>query len=154
MKLFQHALNVIDELTKQMSADGRIPTIPSTEMLRLLRQKPNAGVNLGKAIALLDAASATVDLPWLGRLVVFEGAADDFVGKWSDWAPYKKYITELGPRQKHWSNVEMDRVRAAVLELPQDPNTWWDKEQENSAAWLQRALLVLLHQAYDTTSAV
>jgi hypothetical protein len=124
----------------------------SLEMLRALGQKSSAGVNLGRAVALLDAACAKEDLPWLGRIVIFDNAADDFVGVWSDWAPFRPFIVDAAPRSKQWSAEEFARLHAVLPTLPADPNSWWEEAAKDSDAWLRRVLLVVLRQAYGSTT--
>jgi hypothetical protein len=74
----------------------------------------------GQAISLLDATCLLLDLPWLGRLVVFKNAKDGLPGP---WAPWRVHMPEIvgAPLKKRWSADELNRISAAVAGC----DAWW-----------------------------
>ncbi len=147
MKLAEHGLSIVDELARRRGPDGTIRPVTSVGMLQSLGHDPRAGKNLGRAVALLDAACLEEGLPWLGRLILFENASDDFAGL--SWAPFKPYIVESAPRRRQWSDADFARIRSATLLLPPDPEKWWKDRLRDGESSLLRALLAVLHQTYD-----
>ena len=148
LTLAGHALEIVDELARRRGTDGTILPVSSVEMLKSLGHDPRAGKNLGNAVSLLDAACLTSDVPWLGRLILFKAAADDFVGPWLYWAPFKRYIIECAPRERQWSDADLSRIRSAIPSLPPNPETWWNERLSEGDSCLRNALLVVLKQAY------
>lgn len=147
MKLAEHARCIVDQLARSRESDGRIPRLGAIALMVACGRKPSDyGKVFGQAISLLDAACINEDLPWLGRIVEFEKPANDFAGPWSSWAPYKPYILKA-PLVRAWTDADLHRICAALL--PNGPDKWWKEQEQHSGAWLQRALLVALRQAYD-----
>lgn len=145
--LAEHALSIVDVLANRRSQSGQIATMTSVEMLNALKHDARAGKNLGNAVSLLDAACLTANVPWVGRLIVFRTAADDFVGPWASWAPFKPYIVEHAPRQRRWSDEDINKIRDVLPSLPANPESWWNEQLHECDTWLLAALRVILQQA-------
>ena len=121
-------------------------------MLDLLGHKKRAGKNLGNVVSLLDAACLKARVPWIGRLILFKRASNDFVDEWISWAPFQPYLVEFAPRRRKWSDQDITSIRGVLASLPGDPQAWWDDRLHEADALLLSALLVILQQAFSETS--
>jgi len=120
MKLIGHACRIVDELGKRRTPDGLIDAIGSVELIRGCGLAPSHyGKVFGQAIALLDAACVTAELPWLGRLVICQTPVNDFQGI---WAPHRREIVNA-PLTWRWTDGDLDRIREKIPRI--GPNKWW-----------------------------
>jgi formate-dependent nitrite reductase cytochrome c552 subunit len=94
------------------------------------------GKAFGQAVALLDAACVTAELPWLGRLVIFQTPVNDFQGI---WAPHRQEIVNA-PSTLRWTNNDLDRIREKIPGI--GPNRWWATAMKTKDELSERALAV------------
>lgn len=135
MKLIGHANRIVDELGKRRTPEGLIDAIGSVDLIKGCGLTPSHyGKVFGQAVALLDAACVTAELPWLGRLVIFQKPVNDFQGI---WARHRKEIVNA-PLTWRWTDSDLDRIREKIPRI--GPNKWWADAKTTESEFLKRAL--------------
>ncbi len=132
------AASILAELSKRLDDRGQVQPVASSEIILKCGYEPRRyGRAFGQAVSLLDAACIVADLPWLGRLVLFQSKREDNSGPWQEWQLHMSELVEA-PTQKRWLASDFDRIREHIP--TQGAAKWWREHRLESQSMLDGAL--------------
>jgi hypothetical protein len=141
MSTIEHAHQIIDFLATKRGSDNTIKPVRAVEVIQVCGYVPQHYAKAyGQAVSLLDAACLQADMPWLGRLVLFEKKGNDSSSIWSSWRSHMPEIT-AAPLRRCWSTNDFRAILSA-LPTGQGANAWWSAREGQAVLLLERALSV------------